>query len=337
MGNPFEFLLGLQASFSPRCRISYIRGKDLSTKYGRVLLNNKDTKLIPACFHRYAACDYGGVSAVIDDALTGQLSPIPSRQMSPPPIDCLYVITDGRRQDVLHRALKYQNQVKNIYIVTGVDINRDFLSPVELISHNPNTSDLLSINHPYYIEISRKRNAYLKHSFKFHYRTIVIMDDDIDDARNAMFNARGHLQSGADIASAYSLFHPDISAIDCIRSKITQEPARISISGNFLVMNVEKIRNQFTPIYNEDWVFLSQGLFSGLRIVGCGIVNQIFCKKLSLKDIEIQVEGDLLADIIREDPINGLSQIKLWREMKQQRCMCAQRKYDEYDSNPFTE
>ncbi|MEL6244378.1 MAG: hypothetical protein AAFQ85_03430 [Pseudomonadota bacterium] len=237
-------------------------------------------------------------------------------------VDCCYIITLGVRKNILQIVREMKTSAKNIVIIANEPTNIlnessrmnaetlyiddidafDWYDDLE-ININPS----VSIN-PHF-DIGKKRTFALRHARAHNYKAICMIDDDIvfpGKASHCISCANSRLESGVSICCFYSLRAPDVSTIDLISSAIRKRSPRVSISGNFVVLNAQEISGVFPHIYNEDWIFFIANIYAGNRIEGIGIVEQLPRSDDGTDRVAFEQFGEIIASGIRVSRLKGI-------------------------------
>lgn len=179
-------------------------------------------------------------------------------------------------------------------------------------------------------DLSLKRNLGLLIGRQFGHR-IFFMDDDIKIAPSQLEYA-GRLLSKYALAGFRSTDFPDKSVIGHIEK--TRQPTRtfhnadrpyredVFISGNALAVNLDKVSDHFPDIYNEDWLFMFNGLSRG-DAISAGEARQEPYDYLRESRAAREEFGETIADGLYDACDNGqISQItrtRYWDRVIQQR------------------
>jgi hypothetical protein len=119
-------------------------------------------------------------------------------------------------------------------------------------------------------DIARKRNAGLLLARMCGWRTIMFLDDDIRDLTPAAVAQATALTSHFQAAGLNIGHYPDNSVV-CHAYRLIGGRQGTFPGGSALVVDVERCNTLFPPIYNEDWLFLFDGVQNrAVTIAGTG-------------------------------------------------------------------
>ncbi|MDQ2708123.1 MAG: hypothetical protein M3Z25_11015 [Actinomycetota bacterium] len=143
-------------------------------------------------------------------------------------------------------------------------------------------------------DLSTKRNLGLLLARLVGWRTVLFLDDDIHVRPAAIRRAARHLAGAAAVGLGITEF-PDHSVLGHAR-RLVGQPHEVFLGGSALLVDVERMTSFFPSVYNEDWLFLMDGIWAG-QVARVGTARQLpydpFSDPLRAEDEEF---GDLLAE-----------------------------------------
>lgn len=194
-------------------------------------------------------------------------------------IDCAYLVTTGDAPYVVRQIGRLMDCAQRVVVLhtASCPAARDARFPaVEFIpfrgplhesflQRRSSSNPTLRWNRQF--DIPSKRSHAITHAMAHGYSTIFLVDDDVLFRRSFVPTALALLRKGSDIVCSYSLYHPDISTLDRLRSVASGSPPEVTIGGNAVVLNVGPRLGLFPYVYNEDWLFLWSSMHYGAATI----------------------------------------------------------------------
>lgn len=218
-------------------------------------------------------------------------------------LDAIFIPTLGKRENIHTLIASLKAFSERIFVLSSGNSKRSY--PDASTFYFPQESHYYFINkfdstknpcfniHRNY-DLCTKRSFALDYSKKNGYKKVLLIDDDITISENNVRKAIRLQSSNYGIVGLYSLKFPDKSTIDLIEALITGNTLEVSLSGNCLFLDIEKVQGFFPYVYNEDWMFLIRN--RSLNIAGVGFVKQDFHAPWNdLERIQFEQFGDILA------------------------------------------
>jgi len=228
--------------------------------------------------------------------------------------DAIYIPTMAQRNNITNIVKTCNSLTKNIFI-----LHSGYISPTLLECTNNENVKLIDIHKVkcfssfknWYLscnpsldadstyDLPLKRNFALEHSSENGFKYIGLIDDDILFHENDLKKALFTLDNNAEMVGFNVLDFPDKSTIEHIERFITKQPSKVSIGGNFLFFERDKICGFFPYIYNEDWFFILRNIKENVTIKSAGVVCQEYHEPWhNIQRIKFEQFGELI--------INGL-------------------------------
>lgn len=111
-------------------------------------------------------------------------------------------------------------------------------------------------------DLPLKRNYALWHAHKHGFRRILLLDDDIRGLDGARLLAGASALSRWVLAGFFVDDFPDTSVVGHVKRAVG-EPLRPFLSGSCLFVRTDVAVGFFSPIYNEDWIFMAPEIEQG--------------------------------------------------------------------------
>jgi hypothetical protein len=144
------------------------------------------------------------------------------------------------------------------------------------------------------LDISRKRNLGLLISRARGWRSILLLDDDIRRLNPDKLNSAAQLLDRYPVVGLQVNKYPDASVVGHAR-RLTGRKQHPFLSGGSLLVDPERLRGFFPPVYHEDWLCVLDHLRLGEVAVG-GKVGQLPYKPFTTRErAQLEEFGDILA------------------------------------------
>jgi len=153
--------------------------------------------------------------------------------------------------------------------VEAIDLPLDYHHPLLELT----TSRAVELTSSRLGDLSTKRNLALLLARLAGWRTVLFLDDDIVEVRpDTVRSASRYLGAATAVGFPVTDF-PDNSVV-CHARRLAGECQDVFVSGSALLVDTARVRSFFPRIYNEDWLFLLDDVWSG-RVVRADPVRQL--------------------------------------------------------------
>lgn len=143
------------------------------------------------------------------------------------------------------------------------------------------------------VDISRKRNLGLLMGRSCGWTRMLFLDDDIRELSADKLSSAAILLSQYPVVGLQVLRFPDASVVGHARRK-AGSGSKPFISGGSMLVNPQRMRGFFPPVYHEDWLFIMDHLRLG-EVAIEGTVTQLHYRPFTtIARAELEEFGDIL-------------------------------------------
>lgn len=169
----------------------------------------------------------------------------------------------------------------------------------------------------YAVDISRKRNVGLLIGRSCRWTRILFLDDDIRGLSADKVSSAAALLSQYPVVGLQVHGFPDASVVGHAR-RLAGSGRKPFISGGSMLVNPQRMRGYFPPVYHEDWLFVMDHLRLG-EVAIAGTVAQLPYQPFTTNTrARLEEFGDILALgllwLVRENGDSPAGERGYWRE-----------------------
>jgi hypothetical protein len=146
------------------------------------------------------------------------------------------------------------------------------------------------------LDISRKRNLGLLIGRSCRWTSMLFLDDDIRRLSAEKVRAAAALLSEYPVVGLQVTGFPDASVVGHVR-RMAGSGRKPFISGGSMLVNPQRMRGFFPPVYHEDWLFIMDHLWHGEVAISGSVAQlpyELFTTKTKAR-AQLEEFGDILA------------------------------------------